>query len=399
MTISNGFGRTLRFAVRAGVALACLGPTSPGTLAQEPALTGPGAAVYRERCAACHDAGAEAATTSRAPARATLARLSRDAILGALSAGGLMAPLTTGLTAVEKAAVAASLSPGAPPAVDPAAGRCRTPAVATADPSTLPQWNGWGNDPSNARFQSTAAAGLTAQSVPRLRLAWAFGIPGVMAVSAQPTVFGGRVFFGSEAGIVYALDAATGCVRWQFTAGAGVRSAISVGRLDGTGPARYAAYFGDFRAVVYAVDLATGQQVWSVKVDDHTAARITGAPTLAAGRLYVPVSSLEEVPGARPDYPCCSFRGSVVALDATTGRQIWKTYTIAEAPSIVGKNAAGTPLWKPGGAAVWAAPTVDLARRVLYVATGNAYTEPAPPTSDAVIAMSLETAPSSGSRR
>ncbi len=128
-----------------------------------------------------------------------------------------------------------------------------------------------------------------------------------------------------------------------------------------------------------------------MKVDDHSAARITGAPTLVAGRLYVPVSSLEELPRARPDYPCCSFRGSVVALDATTGRQIWKTYTIAETPSIVGKNAAGTPLWKPGGAAVWAAPTVDLARRVLYVATGNAYTEPAPPTSDAVIAMSLET--------
>lgn len=84
-------------------------------------------------------------------------------------------------------------------------------------------------------------------------------------------------------------------------------------------------------------------------------------------------------------------RGSVVALDATTGRQIWKQYTVPDAPSIVGKNAAGTPLWKPAGAAIWAAPTVDLARKVLYVATGNAYTEPAPPTSDAVIAMSLDT--------
>lgn len=375
----------------AGIGGLCLGTSRPAVVAQELSLAGPGQAVYRERCASCHDAGAEAEAASRAPARATLAGLSREAIVAALSTGGSMAPLATGLTAVEKGAVAAFLSRGTVAAADPDAGRCRTPAPSATDPATLPQWNGWGNDLTNARFQPAAAAGLTAASVPRLALKWAFGIPGVVAVSAQPTVFGGRVLFGSEAGVVYALDAATGCVRWQFTAAAGVRSAISVGRLAGAGPARYAAYFGDFRANVYAVDLAIGQQIWSVRVDDHVAARITGAPALAAGRLYVPVSSLEELPGARPDYPCCTFRGSVVALDATTGRQIWKQYTIPDAPSIVGKNAAGTPLWKPAGAAIWAAPTVDLARKVLYVATGNAYTEPAPPTSDAVIAMSLDT--------
>ena len=136
---------------------------------------------------------------------------------------------------------------------------------------------------------------------------------------------------------------------------------------------------------------ATGEQLWSLKVEDHAWARITGGSTLFDGRLYVPVSSFEELPGARPDYPCCTFRGSVVAIDATTGKQIWKTYTIPEAPAIVGKNAAGTPLWKPAGAAIWAAPTIDAARRRLYVATGNAYTEPAAPTSDAVMALALDT--------
>jgi polyvinyl alcohol dehydrogenase (cytochrome) len=138
------------------------------------------------------------------------------------------------------------------------------------------------------------------------------------------------------------------------------------------------------------VDALTGEPVWSLKVEEHAAARITGAPTLAGERLYVPVSSIEEVPGGRPDYPCCTFRGSVVAIDAATGTRIWKTYTIPDAPQIVGKNAAGTPLWKPAGAAIWSAPTIDAARKVLYVATGNAYTEPAAPTSDAVIAMALE---------
>lgn len=360
-------------------------------LGQEPPLGTPGQVVYRQHCASCHDAAPGSAEASRAPSREALREKSRDMIVAALSAGGSMAPMATGLTAVEKAAVAAFLSPVASAPADPTAGRCAVQPDTLPDPARLPQWNGWGNDPTNARFQPAAAAGLTPRTVPRLALKWAFGIPGGTAMTAQPTVFAGRLFFGSESGVVYALDAATGCTYWQFKAAGGVRSAVSVGPVAGTRPVRYAAYFGDFRANVYAVDARTGDEIWRVKVEDHASARITGAPTLAEGRLYVPVSSLEELPGARPDYPCCTFRGSVVALDASTGRQVWKTYTIPEAPAMAGQNARGTPLWKPAGAAVWAAPTVDLARKVVYVATGNAYTEPAPPTSDAVLALSLDT--------
>ena len=368
----------------------CLVGSAASPAAQDVPMAPPGPNLYRTRCASCHEAAAGSPQTSRAPSREALAARSREAIVAALSAGGSMAPMSTGLTAVERRAIAAYLSPITEPAVDPNAGRCATPQPALPDPARLPQWNGWGNDPSNARFQAASAAGLTVRSVPKLMLKWAFGIPGATSVTAQPTVYAGRLFFGTEAGTVYALDAATGCVRWQFKAAGGVRSAISVAPLAGSTPIRYAAYFGDFRATVYAVDALTGEPIWSLKVDDHASARITGAPALSGGRLYVPVSSLEELPGARPDYPCCTFRGSVVAIDAASGKQIWKTYTIAEAPRVAGKNAAGTPLWKPAGAAIWAAPTVDVARKVLYVATGNAYTEPAAPTSDAVMAMSLD---------
>ena len=364
---------------------------SIAVLAQEPTLGSPGQTIYRARCASCHDAEAGSPEATRAPSRAALRERSRDAIVAALSTGGSMAPMATGITAVEKAAIAAFLSPIASPPADPTLGRCATQPAALPDPSKLPRWNGWGNDPTNARFQPAAAAGLTTRSVPKLTLKWAFGIPGGTAMTAQPTVFAGRLFFGSENGTVYALDATTGCMYWQFKADAGVRSAVSVGPIAGTRPVKYAAYFGDFRANVHAVDALTGERIWSLKVDDHAAARITGGPTLVDGRLYVPVSSLEELPGARPDYPCCTFRGSIVAIDANTGKQLWKTYTIPEAPTMAGKNAVGTPLWKPAGAAVWAAPTVDVGRKLLYAATGNAYTDPAAPTSDAVIAMSLET--------
>ena len=364
---------------------------SIAVLAQEPTLGSPGQTIYRARCASCHDAEVGSPEATRAPSRAALRERSRDAIVAALSTGGSMAPMATGITAVEKAAIAAFLSPIASLPADPTLGRCATQPAALPDPSKLPRWNGWGNDPTNARFQPAAAAGLTTRSVPKLTLKWAFGIPGGTAMTAQPTVFAGRLFFGSENGTVYALDATTGCTYWQFKADAGVRSAVSVGPIAGTRPVKYAAYFGDFRANVHAVDALTGERIWSLKVDDHAAARITGGPTLVDGRLYVPVSSLEELPGARPNYPCCTFRGSIVAIDANTGKQLWKTYTIPEAPTMAGKNAVGTPLWKPAGAAVWAAPTVDVGRKLLYAATGNAYTDPAAPTSDAVIAMSLET--------
>lgn len=363
-----------------------------GAAAQDPLpLGGTAPALYRQHCASCHDEGPNQ-VASRAPLRASLAALPRERIVEALSPGGVMAPMSKGMTALERQTVAAFLSKAAStPAADPMAARCASAARPVAEVASLPQWNGWGNDLSNARFQTAAAAGLTAQSVPRLTLKWAFGVPGVTSMSGQPTVFGGRVIVGTESGVVYALDAATGCIRWQFKADAAVRTAVVVGRLPGPGPARYTGYFGDLRANVYGVDLDTGAKVWMVKVEEHPIARITGAPTLHDGRLYVPVSSLEEGPGARPDYQCCTFRGSVVALDAATGAQAWKTFTIAEAPKIVGKNAAGTPLWKPAGAAIWNAPTVDVTRRLLYVATGNSYTEPAVPTSDAVMALTLDT--------
>jgi polyvinyl alcohol dehydrogenase (cytochrome) len=258
--------------------------------------------------------------------------------------------------------------------------------AAFPDPASLPMWNGWGNDAANTRFQPAKAAGMTAADVPKLTLKWAFAFAGATSASGQPSIVAGRVFVGNVNGVVYSLDAATGCTYWTFKADGGVRTAITVAPIGG---GRHAALFGDIRANVYGVDAQTGAPLWKVKVDDHAFARVTGAPTFANGRLYVPVSSVEEVSGARPDYQCCTFRGSVVALDAATGKQIWKSYMIPEAPQMVGKNASGTPQWKSAGVAVWTSPTIDLAKNMIYVATGNAYTAPAAPTSDAVVALNM----------
>src|SRR5439155_7376188 len=110
---------------------------------------------------------------------------------------------------------------------------------------------------------------------------------------AQPTIVGGRVFVGSQSGNVYALDAATGCIRWYFAAASSVRAAVIIGRYQISTGSRDVAYIGDRAGTVYAVDAAAGTLIWKARVDDHPVARVTGSPVLHNGRLYVPVASGE----------------------------------------------------------------------------------------------------------
>lgn len=263
----------------------------------------------------------------------------------------------------------------------------RCAATAAISSITSPSWNGWGADNANTRFQPAAAAQLRVEDVPGLKLKWAFGFPGARAVSGQPAVVAGRVFVSSDNGYVYALDSATGCVYWSFRAEGAVRSSVTVERIGESRP--YAVFFGDARANVYAVDASAGTQIWKTRVEEHPSGRITAGVRFFEGRLYVPVASGEEGAGGNPNYACCTSRGSVVALSADTGKQIWKTYAIPEEPRPTAKNAAGVQLYGPSGAGIWNSPTIDARRRALYVGTGNAYSAPAASTTDAILAMDL----------
>jgi len=266
----------------------------------------------------------------------------------------------------------------------PSPGAC--PAAAAtgfADPMSVPHWNGWGVDSSQRRFQSAETAQLAAEDVPRLKLKWAFGFPGAKFAFAQPTVMGGRVFVGSEGGKVYSLDANTGCTYWEFDAGAPVRSAITIGPDKGG----WLAYFSDRRGNVHAVDVVRGEALWTTHVEDHPAALLTGSPMLAGTTLFVPIASYEEVKATDPKYPCCNFRGSVVALQASTGKMLWKSYTIAEEPKARAMSSAGVQLSGPSGAAVWSSPTFDPMKDMIYVTTGDNYSDPPTDTSDAILAF------------
>ena len=346
---------------------------------------------FNERCAGCHrnpEAPPAAAGAERAPDFVTLQKMSTEAVHRALTTGPAAAHVQN-VDANLKLAIAEFLGGRKLRTSDPVGdvGRCQTNAPLTMS-ANMPAWNGWAPDTTQARYQSARAAGITAAQVPRLKLKWSFGFPGATSMYGQPTVAGGRVFVGVDSGYVYSLDAATGCVHWVFDAGAGVRNAINIGPIKGQRSSAYAAYFGDTRGNVFAVDASTGALIWKVTVDSHPLATITGAPTLFRDRLFVPVASREEGAGSSPNYPCCTFRGSVAAIDATTGRQVWKTHMV-ESPAPTKKNSRGVQLYGPSGVGVWASPSVDERRGVIYIATGDAYSGRAPVMSDAVLALDI----------
>jgi polyvinyl alcohol dehydrogenase (cytochrome) len=202
---------------------------------------------------------------------------------------------------------------------------------------------------------------------------------------SQPALAGGAVFVGSQSGLVYAFDAETGCTRWQFMASAEVRNAMIVAPWD---PADEKVdplvYFGDVSGNQYAVSAITGELIWRKRMDDHGVATLTAASTLVDDVLYVPISSLEEGAAISADYPCCTFRGAVAALNAGTGEELWRRYFIPPAKEQA-TNGAGKKLYGPSGVPVWAGMSVD--GDLLFVATGDDYTGEGSGVSDSVIAL------------
>lgn len=344
-----------------------------------------GARIYAENCAACHEKG-----TARAPLRIILANLTPTAIVTALTSGSMQAQ-GAALDAKQKDEVARFLSGAATDEAAVAAANWKPapcPAENAAfDRMAVPAFTGWGLDHAGTHSVSGSKAGISRSNVGQLKLKWAFGFPSANRARSQPAIGGGAIFVGSHDGRVFALDRKTGCVRWSYTADAEVRTGIVLSSWEaGDTNAMPLAYFGDWRGNAYAVEAFTGKQVWKVHADEHPAAVITAAPALYGDTLYVPVSSLEEASAASPDYACCTFRGSILALDANTGRERWQTWLVGEP-----KSQPETKQLGPSGVPVWAGLAIDEQRGHLIIATGDNYTQPATELSDAIVALDLMT--------
>ena len=251
-----------------------------------------------------------------------------------------------------------------------------------------PAWSGWGAGAGNARFETRAVSGLTPADVPKLKLKWAYGFPDAKSMYSQPAVAFGRVFVGSDNGMVYSLDAKTGCVYWAYQADMFGRFAPIAAPISGYPGTRYAIYFVTRATNAYALDAHDGKLLWKAQVR-------TGLNNLSAtaayheGRLYVPMSGTETLVGGDLNYECCQSRGAVAALDANTGKVLWRTQSVQEPLRQLGENTNGKQRWGPAGASVWNTPTVDAKRGLIYVGTGNSFGRIAAATSDSILALRM----------
>ena len=338
-----------------------------------------GEAVYARRCAVCHEQ-----VNERIPAKAVLQQMPATKILKALDFGAMIT-IANPMNREEREAVAKYLGTNQPEAPPNPAAFCSDRKVSFNDKTKF-LWNGWSPSGDNTRFQPADVAGLTVDQVKNLKLKWTFGFDGDVTSFGAPAVFDNQIFIGSAGGLIHAMHADSGCLQWVFQAEGPVRAAMRVVPY-GSG---HALLFGTQIGWFYAVDAENGKMLWRKKIEDHDTARLTGAAAVNGDVVYVPVASWEETRSSNPDYVCCTFRGSLVALRIKDGSLVWKSYMVDE-PKASPNSASGRSKMGPSGASIWASPTIDLKRHLIYVTTGDNFSNPATPTSDALVAIDMAT--------
>ena len=351
--------RRHRFAV---FALGCLG--FAGAAAAGPAED------YAKHCASCHDKPADAKT----PATDAIRRMS-DVRLRHTLEQGKMRQYAAALPRRAVRALAAYLAADQHERM-PERAYCEgeTPVVEVA-------LGHWGFDHANRRWQR----GDHVAKPEALELQWAFGVPGVSEMRAQPAVTNTTIYLPTVSGKLYALERRSGCIRWIYQAERPLRTAATLGKAG----KRPALFVGDQGAFIHAVDAKTGERIWESRAALFDASMATGAPVQHGERLFVPVSATGVALAMNPRFECCKSHGGVRALDAATGEVLWTTHMTEDAKPTY-KNALGVQMWGPSGAAVWTSPAIDAKRGVLYVGTGENTSTPATELSDAIVAIDLE---------
>jgi polyvinyl alcohol dehydrogenase (cytochrome) len=335
----------------------------------------PGSKIFEQRCKSCHEPAIE-----RAPSRSDLANRPRGDIVRALTSG-VMKPMAQGLATDQILAVATYLTPTTAAAEANGAPSCKSNPPLKAGSG---DWASAAVDETSSRFQPNP--GLKLADVPKLQLKWAFSMTG----GGQPTLIGDWLFITNRGGQLYALDAKTGCVHWTVNDVVSRTTPMVV--CSSISPSGWVTFVGVASRAVKAFDAQTGAVVWTSDVlEEHPASSLTGSPVVSGDQLFVPISSIEEGFAMRKEYVCCTFRGSLAALDLKTGKLQWKTPMITGPLQTLHRDGADKDLQGPAGAAVWASPTVDRKRGLVYVVTGDSYTDVETNGTDAIVALDMKT--------
>lgn len=244
------------------------------------------------------------------------------------------------------------------------------------------------SDGNNPRYLSAEQSGLTTAELGNLELAWAIAFPATSGLRAAPVIVGSTVFYSAtDAGRVFALDTESGCAKWVYESGTRLRSSMAYGEVDG----QKVLVFSDMPGMIHSIDAETGEANWVASGQaDNNQGMLTGTPVIHDDRIIVPVSGSGVITGGNPNYECCENHGAVTALNIRTGEKIWEYHTMPAADYTGMVSSTGVKQRGPSGAPIWTTPTIDAARSQIYVTTGENTSHPTTGTSDAIIALDLE---------
>jgi polyvinyl alcohol dehydrogenase (cytochrome) len=331
--------------------------------------------LYERECAACHSDSA-----SKAPNIDALRMMSREAIMKTLTLGK-MQPLTQHLSKTEKGLITWYLAGEQPDDSGwLAANQCEQSVLEHAP---LMSSENWGFGVHNQRFIANTA--INALNVQQLNVAWTLALPRVASLRSQPVVWGERLYVADQVGRVLMLDRQRGCILAATHVDTAVRSALVIVPNQG----KPLLIFADSLASIYALDADTLQQVWHRSVGLFESSIVSGSPSAFENTLFVPVSSYEVALAGQDSYPCCQAHGGVVALDVASGEERWRWHATPPAQR-QGESRTGTMQYGPSGASVWTTPAIDPVRRRIYIGTGQNNSLPATDTSDAVVAIDMD---------
>ena len=297
----------MRISIRKLIAESVVLALTIPAFAQQPAAQrrggseGDGGRQFGDKCLTCHGNAA----SPDAPSPATLRSMTPEHIYQVLTTGD-MKDIAKDISDADKRAIATFVGGRRMMEGQNADARSMPNACSSNPPirdlTSAPSWNGWGVDIANTRFQPRRAAGLSPAQVSRLKLKWAFALPGATAAYSQPTIVDGRLFVSSDSGYVYSLDAATGCVHWSFQAQAGVKAAITIGPVK-SGSAKFAAFFGDIHSSVYAVDASSGELLSATESDRPAILYADIEPERARDKHIINIPGKHEVHRTRDRRP------------------------------------------------------------------------------------------------
>jgi len=224
-------------------------------------------------------------------------------------------------------------------------------------------WGVYGGDSANTRYSTLTQ--INASNVGRLKVAWALQLGSLRSQESTPILVGDLLYVTSSHGPknVFAVDARTGEVRWRHSpdvpAGIEQYACCDVNNR-GVAHANGKIFLGRLDGYLVALDAKTGKELWKSQVIDYTSGSVITSPPTVVKNLVITGFGGGEY----------GVRGYITAFDQDTGREVWKLYTVP-GPGEAGNDTWKGDSWKFGGGVAWHIGSFDPTLNLLYYGTSN----------------------------